>query len=1109
MNRKNPSTIQLASRVTEASAGTGKTTELVESVIAVLKGGASIGSLVAVTFTHAAAGEMKLRLRQELEAHCGAEADPAIRARIASSLERLEEAFVGTIHSFCAQLLRQRPVEAGIDPNFRELSPIEANQLFSSVFRKWLAERLGANSKTLNRAFARLSWLADKDEDPTKLLRDQAWRLAEWRDMSKPWTVRPFERRAETDAVLDTLIDLVEEWRVAAGTLKFVPGPLRPSIELAERARIQRLTGCPDYDSWEAELHALLNRKPTPQDFRFLRDVEAGRKKAIIQKFRGFVETVRLYAERADADFAVHLRDELVPVVEQYQAAKRRSGCLDFTDLLLVARDLMKNDNARVWFQKRYERLFIDEFQDTDPLQAEMLLLLAASDPAEKDWRKVVPAPGKLFVVGDPKQSIYRFRRAEVALYRRVSKQLIASGADKRELKTNFRSNVEIQCLVNAAFEDRIPDYLPLEGGRPSISGQPGVVSLPVPHVQGKRGEVTKTAIEASAPKAVAGFISWLVHKSGWKVNRRNGSLDPIQESDICILFRRFKASLTRDYVRQLEAHAIDHVLVGSKSLHDREEIIVLRTALCAIEWPGDALSVFALARGPLFAIPDQALIKFRHAHGPLNPFKALPENLDEEFGQIRFALDLICELHKRRNYRTIAATINDLLERTRAHAGFALRPGGERVLANVNRLIDLARRFETTAATSFRSFVEYLQEESESGEANEAPLLEQDADGVKLMTVHKAKGLEFPVVILADPTARLTDGDTGDRYVDHDSRLCAQRLLWCAPWDLIENRAAEALAEREEADRLAYVAATRARDLLVVTAIGTQEWDGWTSPLNAALYPARDNWRNSRDAAAACDFGGEQTALDWDDSSGQLISVKPGLHTPRAGGHEVLWLNPGVLEMDKDVTAGIANKEILQGNPLPGLAEYDQWKSRRAAMLEKGQLPTFRIVVATDAPTPAETKVPIETVSILVNVGRARGRRFGSLVHAVIMDADPDDDSVMLDRLARAHGFRLDSSEDEISSAVAVVDAMRKHPIVKAAAQAALAHREYPFVYKNDDGTITEGNIDLVYQLANEWIIVDFKTGSSDREAYRKQVNVYARAFEPTSVRAILFEVI
>jgi ATP-dependent helicase/nuclease subunit A len=130
-----------------------------------------------------------------------------------------------------------------------------------------------------------------------------------------------------------------------------------------------------------------------------LRDVEINRKNAIIQRFRQFAGDLRLYSERAEADFAVRLRDELWPVVEEYQGAKHRGGYLDFSDLLLAARDLMKNDDARHWFQNRYERVFVDEFQDTDPLQAEMLLLLASSDPTEKDWRKVVPARGKLFVV--------------------------------------------------------------------------------------------------------------------------------------------------------------------------------------------------------------------------------------------------------------------------------------------------------------------------------------------------------------------------------------------------------------------------------------------------------------------------------------------------------------------------------------------------------------------------------------------------------------------------------------------------------------------------------------------------------------------------------------
>ena len=368
-----------------------------------------------------------------------------------------------------------------------------------------------------------------------------------------------------------------------------------------------------------------------------------------------------------------------------------------------------------------------------------------------------------------------------------------------------------------------------------------------------------------------------------------------------------------------------------------------------------------------------------------------------------------------------MAATINDLLDRTRAHAGFALRPGGERVLANVTRLIDLARRYETTAATSFRSFVEYLQQESEGGEANEAPLLEHDAEGVEaLMTVHKAKGLEFPVVILADPTARLTDGDTGDRYVEHDTGLCAQRLLKCAPWDLIEHRASEAQAEREEADRLAYVAATRARDLLVVTCIGTQEWDGWLFPLNAAVYPPRETWRNAR-TANWCDFAGEHSVLDWESSTANLVCIRPGLHTPQSGTHEVLWFDPALLELNKETAAGIANKEILRGDPGPGLAIYNEWTSRRAKILQTGGRATFEVVAATDATSDEGTKVPVEIVSIIISGSRARGRRFGSLVHSVIRDADFDSSPTMMDRLARAHGRGLDSSEEEIRSAVEV----------------------------------------------------------------------------------------
>src|SRR5262249_2726003 len=159
------------------------------------------------------------------------------------------------------------------------------------------------------------------------------------------------------------------------------------------------------------------------------------------------------FVRRAGAQLAPLLRDDLWPLVEDYERLKGRAGCLDFVDLLLRARDLVRDDvGVRQGLQARWTHLFVDEFQDPDPLQAELLLLLAAGDPDERDWRRVRPVPGKLFLVGDPKQSIYRFRRADVALYESVKSQLVDAGAAVLDLAVSFRAVPEIQEAVNAAF---------------------------------------------------------------------------------------------------------------------------------------------------------------------------------------------------------------------------------------------------------------------------------------------------------------------------------------------------------------------------------------------------------------------------------------------------------------------------------------------------------------------------------------------------------------------------------------------------------------------------------------------------------------------------------
>ena len=312
------------------------------------------------------------------------------------------------------------------------------------------------------------------------------------------------------------------------------------------------------------------------------------------------------------------------------------------------------------------------------------------------------------------------------------------------QLTTSFRALRPIQELVNAAFEPEIQDdaasgqadYSPLHGDTPPIPKQPSIVALPAPRPYGIN-RISRAAIDQCLPETIVAFIEWLVRESGWKVRDPENPehLLPISSRHICLLFRRFTnfgKDITRDYVRSLEAREIPHLLVGSKSFHSREEVETLRAALTAIEWPEDELSVFATLKGSLFAIPDNLLLRFHHEMGKLHPFRMLPETLDEAFKPIAEALQLLADLNRGRNRRPIADTVNSLLEATRAHAGFALRPAGHQVLANVYRIADLARSFELSGGVSFRGFVEELETQSEKAESAEAPVLEEGAEGVR-----------------------------------------------------------------------------------------------------------------------------------------------------------------------------------------------------------------------------------------------------------------------------------------------------------------------------------------------------------------------------------------
>ena len=952
--------------IVEAAAGTGKTTELVRRIVRVIESGrAEVTGIVAVTFTEKAAGELKLRLREALEeARAGSASGSAERDRLDRALGRLEEAQVSTIHGFCADLLRERPVEAKTDPLFTVLNEAQAGRIYDEAFHHWLEKQLADPSEGVKRSLRRPTFggygvQADGGDGPIDRLRRAGWELIQWRDFDGDWQRGPFDRGGRINELVQLLngfTDLVEPPGSANDTLYMDTWAAR---KLAEEIRRTESVAPRDYDRLEAGLIELSHnrnfkdaRKGSGKNYRggVLRDDVSRARENLQNALTGF-ET------EANADLAAALRHELRDCVSAYEAAKAKAGALDFLDLLLKTRDLIRdNPGVRSSFQQRFKRIFVDEFQDTDPLQAEILLLLAADDPAATNWRETRPVPGKLFLVGDPKQSIYRFRRADVGIYRSVYEMLQVAGARRVTLRNSFRARPNIQRVINAAFEPVMTGdaemlqaaYVSLEPFRKDLQEQPSVVALPVPEPYGYR-RLSNVAIEKSLPDAVGAFIDWLIRESGWKVAERPAMakssltptaalgfmpgetehLVPIQARHICLLFRRFvsyQEDMTRPYVEALEARGISHLLVGGRSFHNRAEIETLRAALAAIEWPEDELSVFATLRGSLFATSDEELLEYRHRIGRFHPFR-IANDFPTNLVPIVEALQLLQALHRSRNRVPVATTIASLLESTRAHVGFALEHGGEQVLANIAHVIDLARRYETEGGISFRGFIDELRQQAESGEAGEAPILEEGSDGVRLMTVHKAKGLEFPIVILADMTAKLR-ASAASRYVDLERRVSAIRLAGCAPADLLEHEAEELRRDEAEGTRVAYVAATRARDLLVVPAVGDEERDGWIQPLNTAVYPPLETRRQQIQAPGCVEFKSKDSV--WVRPGGSAAgtsTVCPGLHVRKAdpsrpAEFSVVWWDPRALKLGAEAPLGIRRPELIVKDVAPAIVE-------------------------------------------------------------------------------------------------------------------------------------------------------------------------------------------
>jgi ATP-dependent helicase/nuclease subunit A len=1023
----------------EAGAGSGKTTALVDRMVEHVRRGTAVERLTAVTFSRKAASELRERFQVRLERALRESAPGSDeRARYDRALHELDRAFLGTIHSFCARLLRERPIEAGLDPSFQEISEEAWEELQRHSWRRWVerARReedaglaalatVGLEPSVLYQGFKTVVRYPDVDfpvgssaaPDVTDCRRELVALLD---------AARAAMPRTEPADGWDPLMKLVRrlDFLRSLGRFESVAG-FCDALESITESHCQ-----PTQKRWSDSTEGKTRAKTLGDDFRALL---SGRIADLLRCWREHRYPIVMdVLRRAAADFA---RERLA------------TGQLGFEDLLLLtARLLRENPAVRDELGARYAHLLVDEFQDTDPIQAEVCLLLTSSSASGDDWRAVVPRPGALFVVGDPKQSIYRFRRADIQIYELVKQRMEAFGA-VIPLTANFRSVSSIEAVVNGHFASVFPEtasaeqapYRPMET-QDEPAGEDGVRY----HVVRYAGISSTEKTLAADSEAVASWIARRI-ESGARC-----------AGDFMVLCAT-KSPIER-YARALAERNVPVVTTGA-NLPQEEELRELLVVLRALADPENAIGVVAALEGLFFGLSPADLwaasrrgIRFAVTHPPADESDAT-------------ALGLL-QLHEwwKCSQRHPADV---LLERILDESGLLLyaaaQPLGEARAGALLHLVQSLRTASTLGASGLPDAMEWISTVLDA-EAADAPLRPGRTDAVRVMNVHKAKGLEAKVVVLAAPTdrpsfepdvhvARREDGATGGLCIHVQAgrslRVLAQPPGW-ADMQAIESRFQEA-----ERARVLYVAVTRAeRELLVSQCERT---------LKSGVVPDDAAWRPLA------------SVLDEHATPAELpITAAPGRARLQRSADSLVDSSRAAVERVQDAATCTV---------------------RFATVTEE-----VRDAKGTLAPD--GTRLPTRT----------NGAAWGTAVHRSLeaMGLGRTGESLRAFALAVAREEGLDAESAE--ALFPLLERTAESDAWKALLAAGEASFELPIMSRaTEDGVevVTEGIVDAAALGPDGWHVVDWKTDSADdaawasrRERYERQVDAYVRTLASLSGR-------
>ena len=807
-----------------AGAGAGKTFTLVEKYISLLENGIDVSEILAVTFTEKAAAEMKHKVRK------------AIITKQGAKWEKIKDDInwcrIATFHSFCADVLREFPLETGVAPRFQVIEEVERNELLSEAFDKLLSPPI---DRRVEDALVRLL----TDISRPKL--NGGFRYI-------------FERRSEVSKFLDSFNSkeqLEAQWndltvrgrreavRRFLDDREFI-GAISELRTLAAQYASEKDGGCKYLAAIQPILGNIGQGSDVETNLQAIRALQAekGRRgggseknfRSDLMRFHAAYDALqdafdRMGTEEIEADpdhlskRAASLLVDLKIVYRTFERLvremKRERNAIDFEDMIAIVHELfLKNETlVREEFTERFRYILVDEFQDTDSIQSEIIWRMAGGEKAGE----------RLFIVGDPKQSIYLFRNVDVSMFKDFQQKIEdVLGGESVHLDTNFRSSPQVIGFVNHVFGQLMCDAkerwefeyqeMRVSEGRKKDTGS--VELLLLPDASGSEGEFVARRIQEIVEKGSK--------KVFWSVDGRDHLDQPRATGygDIAILLRA-KTHLA-EFEEALDRYAIPYRVHAGLGFFERQEIADLRNLLAFLSNEEDDLSLYGLLRSPYFAFSDDQLFRIAiKGHGPL--WRKLrshaAEGMDEK---IEVAVRRIEKWLHCSHRLTVPQLLAKLFEESGIYAVYGGLKGGDLMIANIEKLLSMARKAQSSGFLTLADFKHWLQLSMEAGAKEGLAPLSGGEGSVKIMTVHAAKGLEFPVVIVPEmnffrreDSSMLLYGDGVGMGIDAPDETDGHKMKTTMPKKVIElERTRKESAERK---RLLYVALTRAKDHLVM----------------------------------------------------------------------------------------------------------------------------------------------------------------------------------------------------------------------------------------------------------------------------------------------------